>query len=151
MGKIKNAINYIRNIVWLKLGLDIFTTVVIIYLIVQFFLNQSLTAPGWMANLYKVILSTFVFSHEAFRWIMGHGRDKHYSWYFDHGEIYVVAWFLTALFLWVMQGILHYPEPEMVINLTIWTAGAYAASRISKETHQNIQKYKNQTKDTKEK
>lgn len=149
MEKLKKAINHIRNIVWIKLGLDIFTSVIIIYLIVQFFLNQTLTAPDWMANLYKVILSTFVFSHEASRWIMGHGREKHYSWYFDHGEIYVVAWILTALFLWIMQGILHHPKPEMVISLTIWTAGAYAASRISKETHQNIKKYKNQVKEEK--
>jgi hypothetical protein len=147
MDKFKKAIKYIRNIVWLKLGLDIFTSLVIIYLIVQFFLNETLSAPEWMLDLYKIVLSTFVFSHEAFRWIMGHGRQKHYSWYFDHGEIYVVAWILAALFLWIMEGIFHYPEPSMVIKLTIWSVGAYAASRISKESHKALQKRKDKPTD----
>lgn len=131
-----------REIVWIKLTLDIFTALVILYLIVQFFLHAQLGAPLWMVRLYKIILTTFVFSHEAARWISGHGRDRHYSWYFDHGEIYVSGWILATLFLWIMQGILNYPDPELVIDLTIWVVGAYAGSRISKEASINLKKFK---------
>lgn len=141
--KLNKFIDYLRSIVWIKLGLDVFTAIVIIYLIVQFFLYERLSAPAWMGNLYIIVLTSFVFTHETSRWVTGKSRAKHYSWYFDHGEIYVTAWLLTAAFLWVMQGILNYPSPEMVKNLTGWVVGAYAISRISKETLNNLLKIKN--------
>ena len=148
MNKVKMLVEFLRKIVWLKLALDIFSSVVILYLIVQFFLYDHITAPLWMVKVYKIVLTTFVFSHEAARWISGYrrGADQHYSWYFDHGEIYVVGWILSALFLWIMQGILKYPEPKIVIDLTLWAVGAYAGSRISKEVQEDVQKYKEEKK-----
>jgi len=142
MKRLKKIINYLRKIVWIKFSLDVFTISIIGYLTLQYVsqAHLDLMVPSWIVRVYETILTTFVFSHEAARWIIGHGRErgKHWVWQFDHGEIYVGLWILVLVIVFIVQGVCNYESPKMIIELALWTASAYFASRISKQVHQHL-------------
>jgi len=126
-----------KNINPIKFTLDLYTCILLISLVINFFTANEREAAAWLADLYTKILPMCVGGFELNRWLGKPKKERPPK--LIEGEIYVALWTITCILLVFIQVILpeHFPaKPEQLLGLTSWIWGVFLFSNGSKRFHQ---------------
>lgn len=131
-----------KKINWLKVVMSVFTLIILISYIIVTLQNKEVPALAKLNYFYKWAIGAFAVLHEAQRWLFT-DRENERGLTIVQGETYVTLFILTTiilLFVNVIWSDVYTTLPKSLnelIELSIWVAGAFGASRVSKQFNEN--------------
>ncbi|MBN1325565.1 hypothetical protein JW977_01095 [Candidatus Falkowbacteria bacterium] len=137
----KKAKEELERINWLKLVMALFTLIILISYTMATAQNKEMPALAKLNYFYKWAIGAFAVLHEAQRWLFSDNKKQALA--IVQGEIYVTLFIMTTvslLFLNVINSELYPTLPQALnelIELSIWVAGAFGFSRVSKNFSEN--------------
>ena len=133
--------NY-KRINGLKVVMSIFTLIVLASYTIVTLQNKEVPALAKLNYFYKWAIGAFAILHEAQRWLFADKESKP-SLTIVQGETYVTLFILTTislLFINVIYSDAYTTLPKSLnelIELSIWVAGSFGFSRLSKNFSEN--------------
>jgi hypothetical protein len=121
---------------WMKMVMAIFTVTVLVSYVIVILEDIEVPAIERLTYFYKWALVTFALLHEYQR-ITSSGEEKE-QWIVVQGEWYILIFILTTVALLFLNVVYNEAYPTLpsalnqLIELTIWVAGAFGFTRVSK-------------------
>lgn len=131
-----------KRINWLKVVMSVFTLIVLSSYTIVTLQNKEVPALDKLNYFYKWAIGTFAVLHEVQRWLFVDNERKP-SLTIVQGETYVTLFILVTislLFVNVVWSDIYTTLPKSLnelIELSIWVAGSFGFSRLSKNFSEN--------------